>query len=207
MGQNFSRVGASILRVDDAATRLASSGSAGGGDKATATRPNHATLAALPQDTLEAIAKHLPAADQVAFGQVFREGRRAVHQLAVLQSWCNPSSPLAPPVTAKHAALRDSIKERASLFGWSQSVQDEAATRTVQRILVARAGKNLSNGTYQETMLKGHQGSVISATFSPDATQVVTASEDRTARLWDFTTPLQKLKKKHSYPCTVRHKA
>jgi len=36
--------------------------------------------------------------------------------------------------------------------------------------------------------LVGHQGSVSSASFSPDGARIVTASEDGTARLWDATT-------------------
>ena len=42
---------------------------------------------------------------------------------------------------------------------------------------------------YQEsrmrTLLAGHEGSVRHATFSHDGTQIVTASEDKTARVWD----------------------
>jgi hypothetical protein len=33
-------------------------------------------------------------------------------------------------------------------------------------------------------VLEGHQGSVLSAAFSADGTQVVTASNDKTARVW-----------------------
>jgi serine/threonine protein kinase len=36
--------------------------------------------------------------------------------------------------------------------------------------------------------LKGHTGRVRSASFSPDGTRIVTASEDQTARLWDVKT-------------------
>jgi WD40 repeat protein len=36
--------------------------------------------------------------------------------------------------------------------------------------------------------LRGHEGSVSSASFSPDGARIVTTSIDRTARLWDATT-------------------
>jgi WD40 repeat protein len=34
-------------------------------------------------------------------------------------------------------------------------------------------------------LLRGHEGDVRSAAFSPDGSRIVTASEDRTARIWD----------------------
>jgi WD40 repeat protein len=40
-------------------------------------------------------------------------------------------------------------------------------------------------------ILKGHDGEVVAATFSPDAKKVVTASRDGTARVWDSTTGRQ----------------
>ena len=36
-----------------------------------------------------------------------------------------------------------------------------------------------------DALLRGHQSSVNSAVFSPDGSRVVTASWDRTARIWD----------------------
>jgi hypothetical protein len=44
--------------------------------------------------------------------------------------------------------------------------------------------------------LKGHTGYVMSVSFSPDGTRIVTGSEDRTARVWDARTgtPLLELK-------------
>ena len=38
-------------------------------------------------------------------------------------------------------------------------------------------------------VLKGHSGTVMSATFSPDGRRIVTASEDMTARVWERRRP------------------
>jgi len=34
-------------------------------------------------------------------------------------------------------------------------------------------------------VLEGHEAPVVSASFSPDGTRILTGSEDRTARIWD----------------------
>src|SRR5262249_26143286 len=39
--------------------------------------------------------------------------------------------------------------------------------------------------------LRGHEGSVSSAAFSPDGKRIITASSDKTARLWDAETGKQ----------------
>jgi WD40 repeat protein len=36
----------------------------------------------------------------------------------------------------------------------------------------------------QFAVLRGHESRVLSAAFSPDGARVVTASDDRTARIW-----------------------
>ena len=40
---------------------------------------------------------------------------------------------------------------------------------------------------WQSETLQGHSGSVSSAKFSPDGAQIVTASDDNTARIWDVS--------------------
>ena len=37
-------------------------------------------------------------------------------------------------------------------------------------------------------MLRGHEGYVSPAAFSPDGSRIVTASTDKTARIWDIAT-------------------
>jgi WD40 repeat protein len=39
--------------------------------------------------------------------------------------------------------------------------------------------------TNHRLVLRGHEGSLFSAAFSPDGTRIVTASSDKTARIWD----------------------
>jgi WD40 repeat protein len=54
-------------------------------------------------------------------------------------------------------------------------------TRTAARIWDAMTGMEIS-------VLRGHENWVRSAAFSPDVGHIVTASDDRDARIWDATT-------------------
>lgn len=49
-----------------------------------------------------------------------------------------------------------------------------------------------------ELTLRGHEGSVYSAVFSPDDTRIATAGEDGTARIWDATNGIELLAVKGS---------
>src|SRR5262249_35528599 len=47
-----------------------------------------------------------------------------------------------------------------------------------------------ADGTGEPLVLRGHEGIVTSAVFSPDGARIVTTSEDKTARVWSDVTPL-----------------
>jgi WD40 repeat protein len=56
-----------------------------------------------------------------------------------------------------------------------------ATQRLHDRIWDAASAKDI-------VVLRGHGGSVESAAFNPDGSRIVTASSDKTARIWDAAT-------------------
>lgn len=57
-----------------------------------------------------------------------------------------------------------------------------ASNDETARVWEARTGKLLF-------ILRGHEGSVNSADFSPDGQRIITGSEDKTARIWTILPP------------------
>ena len=60
--------------------------------------------------------------------------------------------------------------------------------RTPEAEVILRHSLVALQESHMRTLLAGHRGSVRSATFCPDGKRIVTASEDRLARIWDATT-------------------
>ena len=50
-----------------------------------------------------------------------------------------------------------------------------------------------ADGSGEPVVLRGHEGRVSSAAFSPDGTRIVTASGDNTARVWPLVGTLEQL--------------
>ena len=61
------------------------------------------------------------------------------------------------------------------------------AAAGVHRPYVSEAKLQLDGARHalKERVVLGHQGTVYSAAFSPDGQRIVTASADKTARIWD----------------------
>ncbi len=76
-------------------------------------------------------------------------------------------------------------------FGWDQvprlwdvsaAIAAESEQMAARKILL----ESVSENNAQLAIFRGHESYVSSAVFSPDGTQILTASRDETARLWDL---------------------
>ncbi|WP_287240553.1 WD40 repeat domain-containing protein [Mesorhizobium sp.] len=112
---------------------------------------------------------------------------------------------------AEASAHKATANETLSLAALSRIARSEGFPALALKLAVAawpRAGEQhrpamrrtvaslveASPDFHERLSLRGHEDAVASAAFSPDGTRIVTASWDRTARVWDAVTGAQLLK-------------
>src|SRR5215203_2522070 len=103
-----------------------------------------------------------------------RTGSRSCTRCASYDASCPCSQPFPPRCRrALHEAVLDEILEERVASSRGRQVP-----RGVKRKMSGLAAQR------EILILRGHEGAVFSAGFSPDGTRIVTASYDNTARVW-----------------------
>ena len=87
---------------------------------------------------------------------------------------------------AKVERLRGNLDSALRLATYGARVDLVAPSRSSSRAAVELA--TTVSQSHWSRLLSGHEGAVQSAAFSGDGSRIVTASFDRTARLWDAAT-------------------
>ena len=128
---------------------------------------------ALAEQQREASLQQKALADQQKVEANRQKAAALQNESAALTALSNVSRPTDPALATKLA-----------LAAWPRSLADQRPKLDVAIAALSAAVPDLR----ERKVLRGHDDAVWSAAFSPNDARVVTASEDKTARVWDAAT-------------------